>query len=36
MAGGTGIVFSTWMAAYTETVEKRNPAAIATGLAVGA
>ena len=34
MAGGTGIVFSTWMAAYTETVEKRNPAAIATGLAV--
>ncbi|MBV8221373.1 MAG: MFS transporter [Solirubrobacterales bacterium] len=34
MAGGTGIVFSTWMAAYTETVEKHNPAATATGLAV--
>jgi MFS transporter, ACS family, D-galactonate transporter len=34
MAGGTGIVFSTWMAAYTETVEKHNPAATATGLAI--
>ena len=35
MAGGTGDrLLRAWMAAYTETVEKRNPAAIATGLAV--
>ncbi len=34
MAGGMGLVFSTWMAAFTETVEKHNPAATATGLAV--
>jgi len=34
MASGMGLVFSTWMAAYTETVEKHNPAATATGLAL--
>jgi MFS family permease len=31
---GGGIVNCTWMAAFTETVEKHNPAATATGLAV--
>lgn len=31
---GTGIAFAAWMAAFTETVEKHNPAATATGLAV--
>src|SRR5664279_2830411 len=34
MAIGTGIAFASWMAAYTETVEKHNPAATATGLAI--
>lgn len=31
---GQGFVYAAWMAAFTETVEKRNPAATATGLAV--
>ncbi|GAB2533432.1 MFS transporter [Nocardia heshunensis] len=31
---GSGIAYSTWMASFTETVEKRNPAATAVGLAV--
>ena len=30
----TGITYAPWMASFTETVEKRNPAATATGLAV--
>ncbi len=30
----SAVAFATWMAAFTETVEKHNPAAIATGLAV--
>jgi MFS transporter, ACS family, D-galactonate transporter len=34
MAGGAGIAYVSWMAAFTETVEKHNPAATATGLAV--
>lgn len=34
MAAGGGIAYVTWMAAFTETVEKHNPAATATGLAV--
>ncbi|NUS43037.1 MAG: MFS transporter, partial [Mycobacteriaceae bacterium] len=34
IAVGTGIAYSTWMASFTETVEKRNPAATAVGLAV--
>ncbi len=34
IALGTGMTFATWMAAFTETVEARNPAAIMTGLAV--
>jgi MFS family permease len=34
MAVGIGFVFSTWLAAFTETVEDRNPALTATGLAV--
>lgn len=34
IALGSGIVYSTWMAGFTETVEKRNPAATAVGLAV--
>jgi MFS family permease len=34
MAGGGGIAYVGWMAAFTETVEKHNPAATATGLAV--
>ena len=34
MAGGFGLVFPAWMAGFTETVEKRNPAATATGLAI--
>lgn len=33
-AAGTAITFAAWMAGFTETVEKRNPAATATGLAV--
>ena len=31
---GGAIAFAAWMAAFTETVEKHNPAATATGLAV--
>jgi ACS family D-galactonate transporter-like MFS transporter len=34
MAGGGGIAYVTWMAAFTETVEKHNPAGTATGLAI--
>jgi ACS family D-galactonate transporter-like MFS transporter len=34
IAGGSGLAYVAWMAAYTETVEKHNPAATATGLAV--
>jgi ACS family D-galactonate transporter-like MFS transporter len=33
-AVGGGITYVAWMAAFTETVEKHNPAATATGLAV--
>jgi MFS family permease len=33
-AAGGGIAYVAWMAAFTETVEKHNPAATATGLAV--
>jgi MFS transporter, ACS family, D-galactonate transporter len=33
-AAGQGIAYVAWMAAFTETVEKHNPAATATGLAV--
>ncbi|MGV9786657.1 MFS transporter [Streptomyces sp. NPDC003435] len=31
---GTGMAYVAWMASFTETVERRNPAATATGLAV--
>lgn len=34
MAAGGGIAYVTWMAAFTETVERHNPAATASGLAV--
>jgi sugar phosphate permease len=34
IAGGTAIAYVPWMAGFTETVEKHNPAATATGLAV--
>ena len=34
MAAGLGLAYPAWMAGFTETVEKRNPAATATGLAV--
>jgi MFS transporter, ACS family, D-galactonate transporter len=34
MAAGAGVAYVSWMAAFTETVEKHNPAATATGLAV--
>jgi MFS family permease len=34
MAAGFGLVFPAWMAGFTQTVEKQNPAATATGLAV--
>jgi MFS family permease len=33
-ATGVGMAYSTWMAGFSETVEKHNPAATATGLAV--
>jgi MFS transporter, ACS family, D-galactonate transporter len=33
-AAGGGIAYVAWMAAYTETVERHNPAATATGLAI--
>lgn len=34
LAVGIGLVFSPWMAAFTETAEARNPALVATGLAI--
>jgi ACS family D-galactonate transporter-like MFS transporter len=34
IAVGAGIAYATWMASFTETVENRNPAATAVGLAV--
>lgn len=34
MSAGAGIAYASWMAGFTETVEKHNPAATATGLAV--
>ena len=34
LAVGLGFAFSPWLAAYTETVEDRNPALTATGLAI--
>ncbi|MGH3321605.1 MAG: MFS transporter [Streptosporangiaceae bacterium] len=34
LAAGLGIAYAPWMAAFTETVERRNPALTATGLAV--
>ena len=34
IALGSGMSYCAWMAAFTETVEERNPAATATGLAV--
>jgi hypothetical protein len=34
LAAGIGLLFSPWLAAFTETVEARNPALIATGLAM--
>jgi MFS family permease len=34
IASGGGMTYCAWMAAFTETVEKRNPAATATGLAI--
>ncbi|HET9075987.1 MAG TPA: MFS transporter [Acidimicrobiales bacterium] len=34
LAVGLGFAFSPWLAAYTETVEDRNPALAATGLAI--
>jgi ACS family D-galactonate transporter-like MFS transporter len=34
MAGGGGVAYVAWMTAFTETVERHNPAATATGLAV--
>jgi MFS family permease len=34
IASGIGLAYVAWMAAFTETVEKHNPAATATGLAI--
>jgi MFS family permease len=34
MAFGLGVAYTPWMASYTETVEHRNPALTATGLAI--
>jgi ACS family D-galactonate transporter-like MFS transporter len=34
LAFGLGVAYTPWMASYTETVEDRNPALIATGLAI--
>ncbi len=34
IAAGSGLAYVAWMAAFTETIEKHNPAATATGLAV--
>ncbi|MBF6476086.1 MULTISPECIES: MFS transporter [Nocardia] len=36
LGSGTGLAYCTWMAGFTETVERHNPAATATGLAVWA
>ncbi len=34
MAFGTALVFAPWIASYTESVEQKNPALVATGLAL--
>jgi MFS transporter, ACS family, D-galactonate transporter len=34
LAVSLGVAYGPWMASYTETVEKRNPALVATGLAI--
>jgi MFS family permease len=34
LAVGIGMVFSPWLASFTETAESRNPALVATGLAI--
>ena len=34
LAVGIGLVFSPWLASFTETAEERNPALVATGLAI--
>lgn len=34
IAVGQGVAYTSWMASFTETVEKHNPAATATGLAI--
>jgi MFS family permease len=34
IAFGTALVFAPWIASYTETVEEKNPALVATGLAL--
>ena len=34
MSASRGVAYSPWMAAYTETLEARNPALVATGLAI--
>jgi MFS family permease len=35
MAASLGVAYAPWFAAFTETIERRNPALTATGLAVG-
>ena len=34
MSASRGVAYAPWMAAYTETLESRNPALVATGLAI--
>ena len=34
MSAARGVAYAPWMAAYTETLESRNPALVATGLAI--
>ncbi len=34
MSAARGVAYAPWMAAYTETLERRNPALVATGLAI--
>jgi MFS family permease len=34
MSAARGVAYAPWMAAYTETLEQRNPALVATGLAI--
>ena len=34
MSTARGVAYAPWMAAYTETLERRNPALVATGLAI--